>query len=50
MRGRKHRKVWWVFFGSERLTNKDERRHVKEDLKRGREPQPKYTTGKFWTD
>lgn len=43
-------KIPWVFFGSERLRNKSERRKAKQELKRGKEPQPKYRTGKFWTD
>ena len=39
-----------VFHGSERLRGKRERRRARQDLRRGREPQPIYRTGKFWTD
>lgn len=43
-------KVPWVFFGSEKLTARRERKRAKRDLKRGIEPALKYRTGKFWTD
>jgi hypothetical protein len=39
-----------VWFGSEILRGRQERRKAKRDMKRGTEPQPRYTTGKFWTD
>jgi hypothetical protein len=39
-----------VFYGSEWKTHRDVRRIAKALLKRGLEPEPKYSTGKFWTD
>lgn len=39
-----------VTFESDRLRGKAERTRAKRDLRRGLEPQPRYTTGKFWTD
>lgn len=39
-----------VFYGSMFLKGKAERNRVKRDLKKGREPQPRYATGKFWVD
>ena len=43
-------KRWIVWFGSERLRGKQERMRVKRDLRKGKEPQPQYRTGKFWVD
>lgn len=40
----------FVFFGSWRKSNRDERRIVKETLRRGDEPEPQYRTGKYWID
>lgn len=39
-----------VTHASERLSSKDQRRLAKRDLKRGRDPQPQYRTGRFWND
>lgn len=50
MTKRRNRRVPFVFFGSFRLSNRVERRRVRDDLRRGIEPSPKYATGKFWTD
>lgn len=47
---RKRLRDWWVFYGSDILRGKVERARAKRDLKRGVEPQPRYTTGKYWTD
>ena len=40
----------FVFFGSDRLRGKHERRLAKQDLRNRREPKPKYRTGKYWSD
>lgn len=39
-----------VSYESERLPHKAVRRRVKQLLARQIEPEPRYTTGKFWTD
>lgn len=42
--------VKYIWFGSERKTNKVIRRLVKRAIKMHIEPEPKYRTGKFWND
>ena len=49
-RARTPRKRWFCFYGSYRLRGSDERRRVKRDLRNGREPAPRYATGKQWND
>jgi hypothetical protein len=44
------RKTLYVFFGSEFMRGRQERSRAKRDIRRGVEPQPRYTTGKFWVD
>jgi hypothetical protein len=39
-----------VFFGSEWLGSRETRRRGRNLLKRGIEPEPRYRTGRFWTD
>jgi hypothetical protein len=48
--GRKHRRRWAIWYGSLRLRGKAERRAARRDLRAGREPEPRYTTGKLWED
>lgn len=38
------------WYGSERKSNKDQRRLAKDALRRGVEPEPEYRTGKLWDD
>lgn len=38
------------FLGSERRSNREERRKARQDIKLGREPKRSYRTGRFWTD
>lgn len=44
------RKRYLPFFGSDRLRGRQARRRAKHDLRNGREPQPRYVTGKYWDD
>lgn len=39
-----------VAYESDRHRGKDERRRAKHDLRNGREPKPRYTTGRYWSD
>ncbi|MGN6724132.1 MAG: hypothetical protein ACTHJM_16110 [Marmoricola sp.] len=39
-----------VFHGSDWLSSRELRRRVRQLLRRGIEPEPRYATGKFWTD
>jgi hypothetical protein len=39
-----------VLFGSLWLTGRSARRAARHDLRNGREPAARYTTGKGWTD
>lgn len=41
---------WRVFYGSEQLPHRETRRRVRRALRSLIEPEPKYRTGKFWTD
>lgn len=41
---------WRVWFGSARLRGRDERRLARLALRRGDEPEPRYSTGRFWED
>lgn len=41
---------WTITFGSDILPHRNIRRRVKALLRRGIEPEPKYRTGKYWTD
>jgi hypothetical protein len=50
MTDRKRATRWLVSFGSGILRGRDERSRAKRDLRRGIEPAPRYTTGKFWMD
>lgn len=50
MRRLKNRYKFFAWFGSERLRGKAERIRAKRDLRAGREPEPRYTTGKQWVD
>jgi hypothetical protein len=43
-------KRWQCFYGSLRLSSKDERRKAKADIAKGDEPQTYYTTGRLWVD
>jgi len=44
------RNRFFAWYGSERLRGKAERTRAKRALRRGAEPEPKYTTGKQWVD
>lgn len=44
------RRHWIVSLKSERRPHKEVRRLARRLLRRGVEPQPRYRTGKFWTD
>lgn len=39
-----------VFYGSERMDAKSQRRRARAALRRGLEPEPHYHTSKFWVD
>lgn len=39
-----------VIYASERRSWRDVRRIVRAALRRGIEPEPRYRTGRFWTD
>lgn len=45
-----HRRRWLAWFGSHRLRGRAERARARQDMRRGLEPQPRYTTGKHWED
>lgn len=47
---RRRTRTWVVRFGSDRLRGSQERRRARHDLRNGREPAPRYTTKKFWTN
>jgi len=47
---RKRKRLWTAFYGSNPVTGSAERAQVRQALYRRMEPQPKYTTRKYWTD
>lgn len=50
MSRRSPKHAWVEWYGSNRLRGKQERVRARRDLRRGIEPQPKYTSGKHWED
>jgi len=51
MKDRKRKaKPWQPTFQSDKLSHRVVRRIVKRQLQKRNEPEPRYTTGKFWED